>query len=197
MLAGCSFDPRLGIGDAPAAGSDDAGLLPIEAAVDPCPTYAISINGSKYRILDTNAPFWTHDITCENDVAGKTHLAVFDTQVEMSLLNGLLANHQPKPTNGWYFVGAVQTRNSNSPSANWSWFTNLGITTEYWGVFASVPQPNDSDGLESNSENLAVLDTTQGRLLDVSGTTGYGALCECDGHASDPTVHARIPPNPL
>jgi len=174
------------------AGDGSVGLV--------CPeSYAVTLPGStsKYRPIVSNDNFWMHDDACNKDAPGDTHLAVIDSTAELAALTTVLEGSVTQPTNSWYLVGCVQAPGQSTPTAMWNWFSGatVPINTNIWGIYNSAQQPNDGDGIEDDVENLCILQSSQGKLLDGTGRNalGYGAVCECDGIATDPTVRARIP----
>jgi hypothetical protein len=97
---------------------------------------------------------------------------------------------------GWYYVGAVQTRNQATPTAGWSWLTGEPITAAWL-----IGEPDDGTGVEANQENLAILDPATETLHDVfdaadMGHIEAGGVCECDGKPMSSFVRSQIPSDP-
>src|SRR5260221_12800694 len=112
--------------------------------------------------------FWDLDSTCNTNSA-ITHLAVLDTAAETHDLSALLVTTTPRPTNGYFYVGAVQTRDQATPSAGWHWLTGESITAAW-----VTGQPDDGTGVEANQENVAVLDPRAEALHDVFAAADPG-----------------------
>lgn len=210
LMMGCSFHPvnLFGSADAVSGGSGaasfdavvadapggDAGTF--DASV--CPSsYSVALPGfaSRYRVITNDQPFWDLDDACRKDMPGSTHLVVLETPAERAELAAVLASEPSQPTNGWYYVGAVQTQNQPTPEAGWRWLTGEALTSGW-----AVGDPDDGDGVEDNAENMTVIDTA-GQLHDVfdkadSGHVEAGGACECDGRAMDPAVRSEIQPDP-
>ena len=206
LLAGCGFQvaeqardagPR-DTGATSDTGVDGTGIdAPTDAAIDAppvavlCPpsfTVTIAASTSKYRISSTNAVFTSHNNGCNGEVPGATHLAVFDTTAELDQISALLAS-SPQPTSGRFYVGAVQMSNQTATSTGWLQFTGGAVPATLW----TPGQPDDNSDPEANHEQQLAAVDSGARMNDVSGTVGYGAVCECDGKAIDPTAAAFIP----
>ena len=176
---------------------DAAVKIDAPAGFDPAtcpPSYDVTLPGfpqARYRIITGNAVFQSQHTACT--VAGLSHLVALETALELTELGTVLLPLTGPPTNGWYYVGAVQRPGQTAPDAEWFWLVGGTVSSAAWGLFTTVVQPNDADDSEDNSENLAVIDRAQGKLLDVTGTNGYGAVCECDGKSIIPTIAAYIP----
>jgi len=193
LCAGCSFtlpaEKSIDDGkpaDGPTDGPADA---PIDAAFDPaqCPSgYAnngiTAAPNSRYRLIDTDAPFSTHHVDCNDDAVGLTHLVVLDTVQEAQQIRAII-------TTRTYYAGVVQPMSSGQPGAGWLLFNGVGISTGLW----QSGQPNDNNsGSENNEQNFAAADDGSGLLNDVSGTTSYRGVCECDGHPIPQSVSDAI-----
>jgi hypothetical protein len=201
FLAGCGFQVSSelmdaapgdvarpdGTIDAPADAMADAMVDAMaDAPLAACPIdYTITVNGStsRYRISSTNATFAQHHASCNDDLVGKTHLAVFDTLNELDQVTALLTQ-VVQPNGGRFYVGAVQMPNQLTTSAGWLQFTGGAVPSNMWGM--GHPEDNDNSELE-HDQQLAALDSGQ-RMNDVSGDVFYGSVCECDGKTIDPTV---------
>lgn len=193
LCAGCSFhlpaersidDGRPG--DGSADGPSDA---PIDATVfDPaqCPT-GYANNGitaapdSRYRLIDSDAPFATHHVDCNDDKIGWTHLVVLDTAQEAQQIRAII-------TTKAYYAGVVQPKSSGQPGTGWLLFNGVAMSSGLW----QGGQPNDIDDSENNEQNFAAADDGSGLLNDVSGSTGYRGVCECDGTAIPASVSDAI-----
>jgi hypothetical protein len=96
---------------------------------------------------------------------------------------------QSPPTYRWYYVGGVQKRGQSTAAAEWWWLTGGAIPLSMW----ASQEPNDYNPGENNQENVVVFDSDVTGMVDVSGMSGYGAVCECDGKSHDPTLAAELP----
>jgi hypothetical protein len=193
LCAGCSFtlpaEHAIDDGkpaDGPTNGAADAS---IDAAVfDPaqCPA-GYANNGitaspdSRYRLIDSDAAFATHHVDCNDDKTGWTHLVVLDTVQEAQQIRAII-------TTRTYYAGVVQPRSSGQPGAGWLLFNGAGMATGLW----QSGQPNDNSGSENNEQNFAAADDGTGLLNDVSGTTSYRGVCECDGKPIPKSVSDTI-----
>ncbi len=162
-----------------------------------CPssyTITVASSASQYRVVTTNAPWWDHQATCQADLPGMTHLVVFDSVAEQTEVSSQLAAIASPPTSGWYAVGAVQTMNQPNPGAGWRWLTGGPVATAW-----ATGKPDDGGGGgETNQRNLAAIAPALG-LLDIQTqwfSPAVGAICECDGRATDGTVASQIPSDP-
>ena len=208
LLAACSFELRPSTGgsdalldaaiDAPIDAAIDApGDAPIDAphVFDPatdCPgSYPIALAGqtSRYRIITAGNPAWVQGIDCSNDLAGSTHLAAIDTAAELTaVMVQVNATTSLPGGQGCAYVGGVQLRNQATDSAGWLSITG-GALLPSW----DPGEPNDGgDNSENSAENFAMLERTRTSLIDVSGTSSFGAVCECDGKPIDATAAAAI-----
>lgn len=206
FLAGCGFQVRAEVIDAAPSDADrDSALIDaapdamIDAMVDApadapnlvCPVeYTVTVTGSmsKYRISSTNGTFAQHHASCNDDLAGATHLAVFDSVGELDQITSLLTQ-VPQPSGGRFYVGAVQMMNQTTTGAGWLHFTGGAVPAMLW----QGGQPDDNGDSETDhDQQLAALDSGE-RMNDVSGGFSYGAVCECDGKMIDPTVATHIP----
>lgn len=209
-VAGCSFPGSSGGGDGPPidradgpievidgrrsdarpidarppdASLPDAGFVPAL-----CPSgYNLGSTtspNSRYRVIDTQAPFATQHADCSDDsAAGWTHLVTFGSQEEaQDAADMILAQ--------FFYVGLAQPLNQPSPGAGWAWFDGSTTITAWETVLA---QPDDQNGSENNVQNLAGADAGNGVLQDVGGQASYEAICECDGIPIDPTVASWLP----
>ena len=200
VVAGCGFSGQGAPTDAAMSGDgrrvdsrpgDPDGPPPIiDAAFDPalCPasydrTVATS-PGSRYRYIDVTETFATQHADCNDDHPGWTHLVVFDDLTEGAAIGDF-------DTSFYKYIGAVQQPSAGAMDQGWFKFTGGAVATGWSG--AGGGQPDDADdGVEDGDENLAVGAYT-GLMHDVSGNSEYRAVCECDGHAIDPTVAGFIP----
>lgn len=139
--------------------------------------------GSRFRVITTQAVFSSQHADCKDDAPGWTHLVVFDAQAEASAVGAMIS--------AFFYVGIVQAPSQAGVGQGWFKLTG-GAHATSWSS-QSPQQPEDGDEyVENNEENLAVAGTN-GALYDVIGSTGYRAVCECDGLPIDPTVAALIP----
>jgi hypothetical protein len=165
----------------PDASPPDAGF-----SVDQCPVaYDLSfgqVPGSRFRYIQTSAPFATHHADCNDDRPGWTHLVAMNTVEEAQAIGAL---NMPS----YSYVGAAQAPNQTLTHTGWRLFIG-GVAGTGWSPVGT--QPDDSDGAEDADETLAVVAST-GNMHDVSGQTSYRAVCECDGLPIDPVVATYIP----
>jgi len=193
LCAGCSFtlpaEQPIGDGkpaDGSADGPADAG---IDAAVfDPaqCPagyanTGITSSPDSRYRLIDSDAAFAIHHVDCNDDKIGWTHLVVLDTVQEAQQIRATI-------TTRTYYAGVVQPKSSGQPGNAWLRFDGVAMSPGLW----QSGQPNDNNDSENNEQNFAAADDNSGLLNDVSGTTSYRGVCECDGKPIPKSVSDTI-----
>jgi hypothetical protein len=177
---------------------------PVDAAIDAavfdpadCPaTYTKSIGSSRYFHNPTIQNVWAHHTACNAGLSGATHLVVLDSVAEAQAVVAFLK--ADLPASNRFYVGAVQDMQATEPGSNWIWVTGgpvkpRGDTGSLWGTMTNMnevrPQPNDDDDIEAeqpsgttdHQEQFVFLDLTLTYLADVPGTTGYRAVCECDG----------------
>jgi len=202
-MAGCGFrspgsskpgvDAAVDDLDAAVDAAADIDAVGFDPASCP-PSYDVtlpSFSHARYRIIATNAVLRSQQTACT--VAGLSHLVALETALELTELGTVLLPLTGPPTNGWYYVGAVQRPGQVATADEWSWLVGGFVSPAAWGLFGALVQPNDFVTGEAATENLAVIDRAQGKLLDVTGTNGYGAVCECDGKSIIPTIAAYIP----
>lgn len=145
-----------------------------DAGRDCPPSYeAMSPQASRYRVADVAQEAWFHNVACESDAPGLSHLAVIDTQGERV---ALLAALDTRNSYRWY-VGAVQRGASATPDAAWLWLTGSSFDTNQWAEF----EPDDANGIEDGSEQFAMLQDGYTGMADFIGNNSQLALCECDG----------------
>lgn len=174
LLAACrfNFDPA----------ASDAG------PTTSCPeTYTVTLpsTGSRYRVTASVGLPADHQAQCAQDLPGATHLVVLDTFTEMNELDAVL-QASPAPPRDRYYVGAIQRAAQSTLDAGWLLYTGEPVPPELW----STGEPDDLDDVEDGLESDAVM--ALGRLVDVSGTSEYGAVCECDGRMLAPEVSALL-----
>jgi hypothetical protein len=185
ICTGCSFDlPATAAGDGNSidtSGGDTPAEAGTEAAVfDPTQCPAGYANGgitaspeSRYRFIDATDPFAIHYADCNDDLVGWTHLVVLETVQEAQQIRATI-------TSTTYYAGAVQERSASGANVGWLELTGRSVQLQLW----QTDQPNDNNsGGEQNEQNLAAADDGSGLLNDVSGSSSYRAVCECDGHA--------------
>ena len=214
LLAACGFElrPIATGGDPPSDGVVDTALdaagpisdAPIDAALDAaidapivfnpatdCPNYPIALGGqaSRYRIIVAGARAWEQSADCANDIGGKTHLVAPDNAAELTAVMTVVNATAGLPVGqGSAYVGGVQLRNQATDSAGWLSITG-GALLSIW----DPGEPNDGgDNVENSAENFAMLERTRTSLIDVPGTSSFGAVCECDGKPIDAAAGAAI-----
>jgi hypothetical protein len=188
--AGCGFEhgqlDGVGIDANEASDATDAEVDTVVPVTCPA-TYTITLPSTttKYRVIETAAPFTKVHETCNLDQPGRTHLASPETATEATeLRDAIVALNTP---GSQFYIGAVQKPNSGTVTAGWFVFTGGALDPSLW-----VSTPNDDNPGENDEENLGALNT--GDLMhDVTGDLAYPAICECDGLAIDPIVAGYIP----
>ena len=191
-FAGCGFAPTVSgatIVDAPAADDDAAPTIDVPTALCPA-SYVVTIAASptRYRVITTGADFNTHHASCNADAPGATHLASFETSAEAMAIQTVLQGVTPPAPADQYYIGAVQEPDQATTDAAWFVFTGAPLPAGLW----APTQPNDDNPGENNEENLGAINAVD-LLHDTTGDILYGAVCECDGQAIDPTVQSYIP----
>lgn len=167
-----------------------------------CPseyTVTITATASRYRVITSNATFWSHRTTCNNgDQEATTHVAVLDSISEAVQLKAEAMSAGSQPSQGRFYVGAIQTSLSPTLGGGWFWATGGGVPANMWGQFSGIQQPDDgADNAEAgHDEQLAAFDPGAEYLIDVRGTTGYGAICECDGQGENAAATTLIDADP-
>ncbi|MEO8705822.1 MAG: hypothetical protein ABI867_37675 [Kofleriaceae bacterium] len=199
-LAACSFSPPQGqpadlddgpppidvsdvIIDAPPALIDAKVFLdaPIDAPFDPaaqCPgTYDIALvdatSSSRYRVILTTASWPTQAADCANDLAGATHLVVFETVTEAQMLGAATG------TPSTYHVGYLQE--PNQPTVGAGWHTVIGDDVAGDSAIWATGQPNDNAGVENNQQNFSFVGEDSLLVQDGPANFPAAAICECDG----------------
>ncbi|MDQ3365592.1 MAG: hypothetical protein M3680_09200 [Myxococcota bacterium] len=179
VVAGCG---RVGF-----APPDDAPIVTDTAACPPTYQVSLASSTSRYRVISADALVSVHHADCRADSATGTHLVALDDRQETDELDVVLQT-VPAPVLGRFYVGLVQLQGSASLATGWVGITGRPLDPTLW----NAGEPDDLDDIENAREQLAVIDAS-GRLVDVSGTNPYGAVCECDGLPVDPAVEANIP----
>lgn len=155
-----------------------------------CPSgYQVSLasSTSRYRVTSEDKLMRVHHDACKADSIVGTHLVALDDVQEMAELAAVLKTVQA-PTLGRFYVGAVQLPGSSTVAVGWIDITGRLHDPALW----RLGEPDDLDDTENAMEQLAVINSSD-QLLDVSGGTAYGAVCECDGLPVDATAEAAIP----
>jgi hypothetical protein len=169
------------------AGCDDLfNLEPVErfdAAVDAfdrdldCPAdYDLTLfAGARYRITKDSLAAWDDHIDCADDRPGYTHLAVAQTQVELTIVHDAVIAKGL----GRIWLGGVQPASVDMPGDGWLWVTGESIDRSQWGN----TEPNDANGneLDHLEQFVAIDGGLADKLIDYSGANGIRGLCECDG----------------
>ena len=169
---------------------DDA---PPSFTVADCPAdystqIALTATSSRYRLLGTLATFYQHVDSCESHSAGLTHLAVATNSTELTQLRTALS----LSTDVW--VGAAQYHAAATTSGSWLWFNGANMTGGW-----RTSYPNDGgDNLEADHEaQSALYGGSFDAIVDAPGTSANGALCECDGIATNTTARMYVDRDPL
>jgi hypothetical protein len=149
---------------------------------------ASTMTTSRYRLITSQAMFTAHASNCDDDMQGATHLVFPETVqeiIELSQWIDPLAN-----TGAFFFVGVVQARDAASPGAGWILFDDTPVSATVW----RIGEPDDGDGAENNTEQLANFDKTPSvrRMSDGNGISARGAVCECDGKKYGPIATAIL-----
>jgi hypothetical protein len=181
VLAGCSYAPqRTGAQPAEDASLPDDGAPPIDMPFDApplpaCPTApagctAFECRGSTSCYYECPPlAFTAARDRCVNEQRGC--LATIDDADEHVCL---FANTSPIVFPDLVYVGYRQAQNQTSPDDGWSW--ECGTSTYVapnWGDF----EPNDSDGIEDNSENCMALGVG-GAWIDIDCDDDMRFVCE-------------------
>ena len=180
LLAACriGFDPLASDANVDDASLDDANLDDALRVTCP-PSYTVTLpsTASRYLVTTTTLLLTDHHTLCAQHLPGATHLVALDSLTELMELDAVLQLSPPPPL-GRYYVGAIQRESQPAVDASWLTYTGEPVLPELW----RSGEPNDLDDVEDGAESNAVVDDN-GRLVDVSGTQAYGAVCECDGRA--------------
>jgi len=196
VVAGCSFHfNSAGTAptdtsrpdDAPSDARIDADAAP-DAGFDPatCPaSYTTTVTatpGSRYRVIATAQDWGSQRADCEDDLAGATHLVVFDSDAEAQQIAAAVGAIN-------YHVGAVQPAGESGVAVGWVWLTGAPVPSGLW----QAGQPNDNDGIEDDEQDRTSVYASVGYALqDVDAPFSTQAVCECDGHPVAPAVLAIL-----
>lgn len=196
-LAACSFSPQAISASSDAAG-DSLGIdtVPIDAPVDmaidarlfdpatDCPNnYNLVIAGltSHYRSITNDADWPSHHADCADDLAGATHLIVFDSPNELALLGQQAAFR--------YLVGYFQVTNQAAVDVGWLTVTGGTVPSSVW----LAGQPNDNDGVEDGEQDRGFINFQTGPgIQDGPSNFATNAMCECDGKPIPPAIAAML-----
>lgn len=183
--AACRFDPTGGVGGDDVtddASDDDAAIdaaATIDAAVDAraldaapagCPaSYDVLRLGTRYRFDPIAAQYAAAKSECEADLPGRTHLATFEIQADMT---AAIDQINPGDT-ATPWVGATCVAPDCNSKLSWLWATAIPID-----VFAWADGQPDLGG----SEKEARVDRLDGRwrLVNVAATSTLPFICECE-----------------
>jgi hypothetical protein len=156
--------------------------------VSQCPaSYNITIPGltSRYRAIVGLRTWPNHQETCAEDLPGKTHLIVFDTMSEVTLIQSGQARTS-------FLVGHFQLADQATADAGWFAITGEPVDATLW----LAGQPNDNNAgapVENNEQNRAFLNYTTGvGVQDSPADFPDDALCECDGKPIPPQIAAML-----
>lgn len=196
VLVGCSYDPL------PASNGDDAPIdtssdapqdsVVADATVDTppdvrsfdpatdCPIeYTISFPAvkSRYRAIGIDRTWPSHFTDCADDLAGATHLIVFDDATELTALGG-----QALPR---FLVGHFQMPNQAAVETGWLGVTGGAADAALW----LSGQPNDNDDAEDGEQDRSFINYNTGTgVQDGPVSFAAEAMCECDGMPIPPQV---------
>jgi hypothetical protein len=195
-LAGCGFQTAGGP-DAMTPEEQPGQGVEIDAAIDAsidggfdlesCPeNYDVDVPGpTRYRLISDARAAWDHSDDCNNDLAGSTHLVVFETMQEVIAVDALIDANGGLPGNA-VWIGGVQQRGATQVNQNWLAFDDTPLINGW-----ATNEPNDGT-TESGGEQYVKLERGKDYFVDVHGTDGYSALCECDGKPVAPNAAAAI-----
>jgi hypothetical protein len=175
-LAGCD---SVFLGDRP----PDAPIVapPADVPQFECPADYEAVGGSHYRILEQSAELLAQRVRCRDDDRRYTHLAVFETLLEMGDVK-LWIDAKPATTNDYLYVGGVQAGTATQLREGWRWVTKAVIDEALW----LANEPDDADNNENHDEDAAVvLRGSPIGLIDIAKTSELRAVCECDGIADE------------
>jgi hypothetical protein len=182
VLAGCDdlfnlehIDPQ----------RDGAALDAFDPDVD-CPQgYDLALfAGSRYRVTESSYAAYDSSDDCNDDKLGFTHLAVAPTNAEVTALHDSLI---AKGFGRWWLGGVQPAAGVTDPIQGWLWVTGEPVDVGQW----AIGEPNDGDADEQDHiEQFMFIDETVPGLVDLLGSFGNRALCECDGRPV--TEEARI-----
>lgn len=207
---GCGFQARPALGEPPPGATSDAAIADDAAGFDAtqCPAAydAPLIPGlqttSRYRVIASAAPFAVQRADCEDDLPGRTHLAVLSSQAEADAIFTLVSvPHPPLVVPPSLWIGAVQRRIASTTDGDWIGFDDRPLLAT-WST-ASEPNDGDTSGedgaraarKELHKEQFAAVQKDRPKLSDASFDKLYGALCECDGAAIPQRVRDEIAAN--
>lgn len=161
FLGGCSFDGSVGSTPEPDARIDAVIDAPPDMPTIDCPAGYEAVPGaplgSRYRKLEARVPVGMHATQC-----GSEHVVVLDSPAESAAIR----NYAPK-RDGYFWMGI------SDAATEGTWATAAGKEASYlpW-------KPGQPDG--GNAINCALLDTSDGTLIDVACNVSYPTVCECD-----------------
>jgi hypothetical protein len=151
--------------DAPTDAPTDA---PVDAAA--CPgTYGAVVNGGRYRYVATPGLRVFAAADCDDDLAGRTHLATFETASDIDPVLSAI-----NPGNSIdAFVGAACGAFDCSDMAAWSWDTGGAVAATAW----ELGQPDNG-----TTEKAGAVRRAMGtwHLHNTTATSTLPYVCECD-----------------
>ncbi len=173
MLAGCDYV----VGLTEHVDAMPGEVVAIDAPFDAsgCPGSYATVPGQvhRYRVQSVATTYVQGKLACLDDLA-RTHLAVINTHLEAEAL--VVYATTIHPTDLYFWVGAEQSSAATQVTDDWEWVTGLPIDDTAW----ATGEPNDLDMVEDHQEDHAILQTSDGLLVDTSNGDYY-AICECDG----------------
>ena len=172
LVAGCGFQSNV-----PDVGGTGAEIPDSGFDYALCPTsYNVQLPGpSRYRLIANGHPAWEQSDACNRDLPGATHLVVFETMPELMAVSAFVDDPGTTVARNAIWIGAVQLRTAVLASDGWLRFDGAPLI-DGW----ASGEPNDGT-IEDHGEQFAFLGRTLRYLVDLSGGTDNGALCECDG----------------
>lgn len=190
FIAGCGFESQVNAIDAaPAEHDADTPDPSIQ-----CPaSYDIAFSGpSRYRLIKAGHPVWEQSDTCNQDMAGATHLVTIETDTEFANIKSFANNLGMGTANDSFWTGGVQLNTAAALSSDWLGFDGMHLFNGWDGS-----EPNDGNKDGNNNENdheeqFIRIAKTALYFIDTAGNLNYGALCECDGKPIAATVTAAI-----
>lgn len=202
LVAGCGFQSQAAVPDAnPSGDPGDAGEL-LDAAPDSggtavfdhatCPaSYNVELPGpTRYRLIVNGHRAWEQSDACNADLPGASHLVIFETVAEAEAVVAFMEPNRGIARDS-IWVGAVQRPTATQPDEQWLGFDGQPLI-DVW----HDNEPNDFFNNESDhQEQFALIERRRDGMIDISGSTNAGALCECDGKPLSQDVLATIDAN--
>lgn len=145
-----------------------------DAVAEQCPsTYDVgpATGPYVYRLVVMPRNYADAKIACELEVPGRSTLAeLSDDTARGQILDALLAVGQ---RNVWV---AARQGASSTVDGGWAWErSRLAVADALW----ALDEPNDSDSMENNEQQVAAVAPDLRGLRDLAEATLAFSLCEC------------------